>query len=177
MEIYEFEGKRPKISPDVAFISNSAKIIGDVEIAEGCSIFENVILEGVKCSIRIGANSNIQSGTIIHGMYNEITSIGEYVTIGHKSLIHGGTLEDFVTIGIGSIIMGYAKIGKGSIVAAGSLITMNKTFPPLSLIVGHPAEFINKLDDSNVEEAKRIAELYVNEGKIMKNTLKKINLQ
>lgn len=175
MKIYEFEGKRPIIDKEVAYIAENAIIIGDVTIGKGVSIFDNVVLEGVKCKISIGDFTNIQSGTIVHGMYNEHTQIGNYVTIGHRSLIHGGIIEDYSSIGIGSIIMGYSKIGLGSEVGAGSLITMHKEFPPKSQIIGHPAKVTKELPDSIIDEAKRVALLYTEEGKLLASTLKRVN--
>lgn len=175
MKLYEFEGKSPIIDKDVAYIADSAIIIGDVTIGKGCSIFDNVVLEGVKCKITIGDYTNIQSGTVVHGMYNEHTQIGKYVTIGHRSLIHGGIIEDYSSIGIGSIIMGYAKIGSGSEVGAGSLITMHKEFPQKSQIIGHPAKVTKELSDASIEEAKRVALLYTEEGKLLASSLKHIN--
>jgi carbonic anhydrase/acetyltransferase-like protein (isoleucine patch superfamily) len=174
MKLYEIDGKKPVIDKDVAYIAESAILIGDVTIGRGCTIFDNVVLEGVKCKITIGDYTNIQSGTVVHGMYNEHTQIGKYVTIGHRSLIHGGIIGDYVSIGIGSIIMGYSKIGDGSEVGAGSLITMHKEFAPKSQIIGHPAKLTKELTDTNIEEAKRVALLYYEEGQLLASNLRQI---
>ena len=174
MHLYALRDLKPKISPDVAFIADDVVIYGDVEIGEGCSIFSGVVIEGIGTSVKIGKFTNIQSGTVIHGLHDSGTVIGEYNTIGHKCVIHGCTLKDFVTIGIGSIVMGKTTIGRGSLVGAGSLVTERKDFPELSLILGHPAKFIKKLDEAAVEKAKTIAELYHHHSLDCKKDLIKI---
>ena len=174
MNIYTLGDLKPKISPDVGFIADDVAIYGDVEIAEGCSIFPGVIIEGIGTGVKIGKFTNIQSGTVIHGLTDSDTIIGDYNTIGHNCVIHGCTLEDFVTIGIGSIVMGKTTIGRGSLVGAGSLVTERKDFPELSLILGHPAKKIKKLDSEAVANAKNIAELYHHHGLEMKKDLKKM---
>jgi carbonic anhydrase/acetyltransferase-like protein (isoleucine patch superfamily) len=174
MNSYALGDLKPKISPDVAFIADDVVILGDVEISEGCAIGPGVIIEGIGTSVKIGKFTNIQSGTVVHGLLDSNTIIGEYNTIGHNCVIHGCTLENFVTIGIGSIVMGKSTIGRGSLVGAGSLVTERKDFPELSLILGHPAKWIRKLDEEAVENAKKIAELYHHHGLELEKELKKI---
>lgn len=174
MNVYALRDIKPKISPDVAFIADDVIILGDVEIEKGCTIFSGVVIEGLGTSVKIGKFTNIQSGTIIHGLPDSGTIIGEYNTIGHKCLLHGCTLENLVTIGMGSIVMGETIIGRGSLVGAGSLITERKKFPEMSFIIGHPAKLIKKLDESVVDDAKNIAELYYEHGLEFRKNLKKI---
>ncbi len=174
MNCYALGDLKPKISPDVAFIADDVVILGDVEINEGCVIGPGVIIEGIGTTVKIGKFTNIQSGTVIHGLTDSGTTIGDYNTIGHKCVIHGCTLKDFVTIGIGSIVMGKTTIGRGSLVGAGSLVTERKDSPELSLILGHPAKLIKKLDEEAVENAKKIAELYHHHGLVLDKELKKM---
>jgi carbonic anhydrase/acetyltransferase-like protein (isoleucine patch superfamily) len=174
MPIYEFEGKRPRISPNVSFIAESAIIIGDVDIGDGVVIFDNVVIEGFPMTIRIGNNVNIQSGTIIHGLIDSPTIIGDYCTIGHLSLLHGCQLEDYVTVGMHSTVMGYSKVGKGAVIGAKSLIPERKTFSPLALILGHPAKEVKILPESQIEEAKQIAQKYSEHGKQLHKDLHRI---
>ena len=172
--IFELDGKRPKIHPKVSFIAKSAKIIGDVEIGEGCVIFDNVVLEGIMLKIKIGAFTNIQSGTIIHGLPDSDTIIGNYCTIGHNSIIHGCTLKDYSTVGLGSTVMAHTTINEGGFVAAGSLIPERKEFPENALIMGRPGKVVKILTEGGRKKAKEIAVMYSNEGKHLKSTLKEI---
>ena len=175
MPIYEINGKSPTISTEVAFIAESAIIIGDVEIGAGSVVFDNVVIEGNPMPIRIGKNVNIQSGTIIHGLSDSPTIIEDFCTIGHQSLLHGCYLEELVTVGMGSIIMGYSRIARGSIVGAKSLIPEKKTFSSLTLILGHPAKEIKILPETQLEQAKQIALKYSDHGRELKVKLKRIS--
>lgn len=174
MLLYEVKGKRPSIDSEVAFIAENVVIIGEVEIGAGCTIFDSVVLEGYPNKIKIGKNTNIQSGTMVHGLPDSDTVIGNYVTIGHNSILHGCTLEDYVNIGMGSIVMGKSLLRKGCFVAAGSLITEKKDFAPLSMILGHPAKAIKQLGEEAIQEAERIALLYSQEGKELTKMRKKL---
>ncbi|MHA1820789.1 MAG: gamma carbonic anhydrase family protein, partial [Promethearchaeota archaeon] len=89
MKIYSIDGIKPKIDPEVSFLSENIIIIGDVEIGKGTVIFDNVVLEGNHAKIRIGNYTNIQSGTMVHGLVDSPTIIGDYNTIGHRCIIHG----------------------------------------------------------------------------------------
>src|SRR5208282_428786 len=114
----------PRIT-DTAFVAGSADIIGDVEIGENSSIWFQVVLRGDVAPIRVGANTNIQDGTIVHGFPNSPVTIGDWVTVGHRAVLHACTVEDHCLIGMGAIILNNARIGEGSIVAAGALVVEN----------------------------------------------------
>ena len=102
------------------FIAPGAQIIGDVNIKSGSSIWYNAVLRGDEGAICIGSNTNIQDLVMVHVSKNTSTVIGDNVTVGHGAIIHGCTIEDNVLIGMGSIILDRAQIGKNSIVGAGS---------------------------------------------------------
>jgi carbonic anhydrase/acetyltransferase-like protein (isoleucine patch superfamily) len=111
-----------------------------VEMGENCSIWFNAVIRGDVMPIRIGKETNIQDGSVVHGTYKKCgTTIGERVTVGHGVILHGCDIGDRVLIGMGAIIMDKAKVSSDSIVAAGALITEDKVFPPGVLIVGRPA--------------------------------------
>ena len=108
------------------FIAPGAQIIGDVSIKSGSSVWYNAVLRGDEGAICIGSNTNIQDLVMVHVSKNTSTVIGDNVTVGHGAIIHGCTIEDNVLIGMGSIILDRAQIGKNSIVGAGSLVTKGK---------------------------------------------------
>ncbi len=122
------------------FVAPNATLVGDVELGENCSVWFNAVLRGDVMPIRIGNETNIQDGTIVHGTYKKCgTTIGSQVTVGHGVILHGTEIGDRVLIGMGAILMDQSKVGSESIVAAGALITEGKEFPPGVLIVGRPA--------------------------------------
>ena len=119
--ILKYNGFEPKIGKNV-FIAPTATIIGNVEIADGASIWYGTVVRGDTSYIKVGRNSNIQDNCTVHTEADAPVIIGEHVTVGHNAVIHGCTIEDRVLIGIGAIILNGATIQTGSIVAAGSLI-------------------------------------------------------
>ena len=150
MAIYSFNNQTPSIHP-AAYISPNATIIGNVTIGERSSIWFNCVLRGDCDAIVIGKNTNIQDMTMCHEDANKPLIIGNGITIGHKCVVHGCTIEDNCLIGMGSVIMNGAKIGRGSIVAAGSVILENVEIPPFSLVAGIPGKIKRQLDESVLE--------------------------
>lgn len=162
-----FSGLVPKVHPSV-FVADNATIVGDVEIAEGSSVWYGAVLRGDVCPIRIGKGSNVQDGVIIHGDDGSKTLIGDNVTIGHRAVVHGCTIEEGALIGMGAIVLDGATVGASAIVGAGSLVTVGKQMPPRTLWVGSPVRLIRDLDDHAVQGVlesalhyRRLAQAYV----------------
>lgn len=158
--IRDFKNFKPKIGKN-SWISDSAYIIGDVLIGNNVSVWFGVVIRGDVAPIEIGDDTNIQDNSVIHSEVGYPTKIGNGVTIGHNSIIHGCEIDDNVIIGMGAIILNGAKIGKDSIVGAGSVVTENKIFEDNSLILGVPAKFIRKLDKDEIKRIKRNSESYI----------------
>ncbi|MDY6836047.1 MAG: gamma carbonic anhydrase family protein [Chloroflexota bacterium] len=176
MPLYEFKDKRPCIHPEVAYISPSAIIIGDVRIGKDCSIFDNVVIEADVAPVIIGTGVNIQSQTVIHTSPDSITKIGDNVTIGHRAVIHAATIEDNATIGIGSLVATYSSIGKGAVIGEGSVVPQKKQIPANALAMGVPAKVIKTMSEEQEKYAIWIAEHYVMNGKERATSLKEINI-
>ncbi|MBF0544175.1 MAG: gamma carbonic anhydrase family protein [Candidatus Riflebacteria bacterium] len=164
--IKSFRGKSPKIDSS-AFIAENVVIIGDVEIAEKSNIWYGTVLRGDINSIKVGAQTNIQEGSVIHvdspNPENEkkgCTIIGENVTIGHGAIIHACEIGENCLIGMGAIILSGAKIGSNSLIAAGSLVREGQEFPPNSLIAGNPACLKKSLSDQQILKIRESAEKY-----------------
>jgi carbonic anhydrase/acetyltransferase-like protein (isoleucine patch superfamily) len=159
--IRSYKGIKPTI-PASCYIDDSAQIIGDVEIGEHASVWMNAVLRGDVHSIRLGANSNVQDNSVLHGMKDQYgVFIGEYVTIGHSVTLHGCVVEDRCLIGMGTIILNGAKIGAGSIIAAGTLIPEKTLVEPGSLWMGSPGKFRRKLDEKDQASIMRYANNYL----------------
>ncbi len=145
--IKEINGISPQIADDV-FLAENCVIIGDVKLGTKSSIWYNVVIRGDVNYIKIGENSNIQDGTVIHATYQKYpTIIGNNVSVGHNAIIHACTIEDNVLIGMGAIIMDNAVIKDGSVVAAGSIVLPNTIVEQNSVYAGVPAKYIKKADD------------------------------
>lgn len=159
MAIYRFNNQKPSIHPTV-YIAPNATIIGNVTIGENSSVWFNCVLRGDCDAIVIGKNTNIQDMTMCHEDYGKPLTVGNFVTIGHKCVVHGCTIEDDCLIGMGSIVMNGARIGRGSIVAAGSVILEDTEIPPFSLVAGVPGKIKRKSDEKVVELIRLPADIY-----------------
>jgi len=159
--IRSFKGLHPTI-PASCYVDDSAQIIGDVVLGEHASVWMNAVLRGDVYAIRIGAHSNIQDCSVLHGMKNIYgVTVGEFVTVGHSATLHGCVIEDRCLIGMGSVILNGAKIGAGSIIAAGTLIPERTVVEPGSLWMGSPGKFRRKLEDGEDEMIMRYATNYL----------------
>jgi carbonic anhydrase/acetyltransferase-like protein (isoleucine patch superfamily) len=154
-------GRLPRIHP-TAFIDESAQVIGEVEIGEESSVWMCVVVRGDVNWIRIGKRTNIQDGSVVHGMLNtHPTILGDNVTVGHGSMVHGCTVEDRCLIGMGVILLNGSHVGSESIVAAGSLLTEGMKVPPRSLVMGSPGKVKRTLTDDEVASIQGYADRYV----------------
>ena len=159
--IRSYKGITPSI-PVSCYVDESAQIIGDVILGEHASVWMNAVLRGDVHSIRVGAYSNVQDCSVLHGMKEQYdVFVGEYVTVGHCVTLHGCTVEDRCLIGMGCIILNGARIGAGSIIAAGTLIPEKTVVEPGSLWIGSPGKFRRKLDEKDQEMILRYANNYL----------------
>jgi len=159
--IRSYKGIVPAI-PSTCYVDESAQIIGDVVLGEHASVWMCAVLRGDVHAIRIGAHSNVQDCSVLHGMKEEYgVYVGEYVTVGHSVTLHGCVVEDRCLIGMGSIILNGARIGAGSIIAAGTLIPEKTVVEPGSLWVGSPGKFRRKLEKQDQETILRYANNYL----------------
>jgi carbonic anhydrase/acetyltransferase-like protein (isoleucine patch superfamily) len=149
--IRSYKGVWPTI-PDSCYVDESAQVIGDVVLGEHASIWMNAVVRGDVHSIRIGANSNIQDNSVMHGMLNQWpVVVGDWVTVGHSVTLHGCVVEDRCLIGIGA----------GSIIAAGTLIPEETVIPPGSLVMGVPGRVRKQLGPEEQETILRYAKNYL----------------
>ena len=149
---------KPRIH-ESGYIAPTAVIIGDVEIAEGVSVWDGAVLRGDVAPIRIGKNTNVQDNVVIHVDYNEPTIIGENVTIGHLATVHGAKIGNNVIVGINAVVLNGAEIGDGSVIGAGAVVTSGTKIPPKSLVLGIPAKVI-KQDEKFEKMAIENGEIY-----------------
>lgn len=137
---------KPKIS-NRAYIAPTAVIIGDVEIADGVSVWDGAVIRGDVSYIRIGKNTNIQDNAVVHVDYDEPTIIGENVTVGHMAVAHAAKIGNNVIVGIHAVVLNGAEVGDGSVIGAGAVITPGTKIPPKSLVLGVPGKVVRQGDD------------------------------
>lgn len=174
MALYELDGMVPQLGPN-AWVADSAQVIGSVELGEDASVWFGTVVRGDTDTIRIGAGSNIQDGSVLHADKGKPLTIGNHVTVGHQVILHGCTVGDGSLIGMGAVVLNGAKIGKACLVGAGSLVTEGKEFPDGSLIVGSPARVARTLTPEQQQGLLQSAAHYVANARRFGRGLKRID--
>ncbi|MBN1109175.1 MAG: gamma carbonic anhydrase family protein [Methanomassiliicoccales archaeon] len=142
------------------YVDPAAVIIGDVELADGVSIWPTAVLRGDANYIRVGEGSNVQEGVVLHTGDEYPTVIGKQVTIGHGAVINGAKVGDRCIIGINSTILEGAVIGEECIIGANALVTKDTEIPPRSVVMGLPGKVVRQNDLTIRDKAERSARSY-----------------
>lgn len=160
MKLIKFNGITPEIDTS-AFIAEGVFISGNVKIGKNSSVWFNSVIRGDVNSIKIGEYTNIQDLSMLHisGGRSPLM-IGDYITIGHRCIVHGCTINNNVLIGMGSIILDDAEIGSNSIVAAGSVVKERMKIPENVLVAGVPAKIMRDITDEEIIKIRKSAEGY-----------------
>jgi phenylacetic acid degradation protein len=175
MSLYEFEKKKPNIGKGT-FIFDSADIIGDVIIGEKCYIGPGARIRGDYGSIRIGSDTAIEENVVIHARPDDITIIGNKVTIGHASIIHNAFIHDWAVIGMGAIVSDWADIGEWAVVAEGAVVKNKQKIPKKAIAVGIPAKVVSEITDDYQKQWTKYKQIYSDLAAIrFPNSLKKID--
>ncbi len=156
------------ITPDVKaarFIAPDVALAGDVTLGQDVTLWFGVVARAEYSQVTIGARTNVQDGTVLHADPGAACTVGEDVTIGHRAVIHGCTIEDGVLVGMGAVVLNNAVVGAGSLVAAGAVVKEGAIIPPNSLVAGVPAKVIKDLGAdretyANVAGYLHLGELY-----------------
>ena len=174
MGFYEFEGISPSVD-ERSYVSPRASVIGNVEIAEDCSIWEFAVIRGDFNKATIGKGTSIQDNCTVHVTPFNPTIIGEYVTVGHNSVIHACEIGDRTAIGMGAVVLTGAKVGADCVIDAGSVVTENKVIPDNSLVLGVPGKVVKEVSEGMKEAFMIGAEMYVELGRRHKATTKGVD--
>ena len=165
--IRPFDQHIPQVA-DSAWIDPSAVVVGDVVIGEACSIWPQVVIRGDIQAIRIGAQSNVQDGSVLHVSHDSEflpggapLIIGARVTVGHKVILHGCEIADDCLIGMGSIVMDRVTVEPQVVLGAGSVVPGGKVLESGYLYVGAPARRVRPLTEQELRYFAYSAEHYV----------------
>jgi carbonic anhydrase/acetyltransferase-like protein (isoleucine patch superfamily) len=167
MSIRSYKNKSPQLAAH-CYVDASSVLIGDVDCAEHVSIWPLVAARGDVNTIKIGARTNIQDGTVLHVSRTSENnpngfplSIGADVTVGHMCMLHGCTLGDRILVGMGTIIMDGAIVEDDVFIGAGTLVPPNKTLKSGYLYKGNPAQQARLLKESEITFLKQSALNYI----------------
>jgi carbonic anhydrase/acetyltransferase-like protein (isoleucine patch superfamily) len=159
--LYAFHQHRPTLQGSGHFIAPTAAVIGRVTLEDRASVWFSCVLRGDVEDIRIGADSNIQDGTVIHADPGFPVVVGREVTVGHQAMLHGCHIGDGSLIGIGAVVLNGARIGAGCLIAANALITEGMDVPDGSVVMGSPGKVRKTLGDEERALLRANAEHYV----------------
>ena len=167
MNIRPFEGVSPAIDAS-AYVDPSAIIIGDVTVGADSSIWPLTVIRGDINRIRIGVRANIQDGCVLHVTHKSrfadqgwALTVGEGVTVGHKAVLHGCTIQDYCLVGMGAVVMDGAVAQTGCMIAAGAMVTPGKVCETGFLYMGAPARKHRALTDGEMQYLRYSADHYV----------------
>ena len=154
--MYRYQGLSPKAlyEPWDGWVAPTATVIGQVELGRQVSIWFGAVVRADNCVIRIGNFSNIQENAVLHTDAGIEMDIGEYVTVGHKVMLHGCRIGDNSLIGMNAVILNHAVIGKNCIIGANALIPEGKVIPDNSMVMGSPGKVVKTLDETGEEMLK-----------------------
>ncbi|HTL70082.1 MAG TPA: gamma carbonic anhydrase family protein [Candidatus Eisenbacteria bacterium] len=159
--IFPYRTLKPKIHP-TAFVAPGAHVIGDVTLAKGSSVWFTAVLRGDMGAIRVGVDSNVQDGCVLHGDHGKGATLGKGVIMGHQATAHACTVGDYVLIGIGARVLTGARVGAFSLIGAGAVVRENAVIPPRSLVLGVPGKVVRRLTAAearhHVDQARRYRE-------------------
>jgi carbonic anhydrase/acetyltransferase-like protein (isoleucine patch superfamily) len=169
--IYALDQRLPQIAED-AWVAPNATVIGDVHLGAKSSVWFGAVLRGDVERLTIGRGSNIQDNSVLHSDPGAPLQLGERVTVGHMAMLHGCHIGDEALIGIGAVVLNYARIGARSIVGAGALVTEGKEFPDGVLIIGSPAKVARGLTEEELARMAGTAQRYVERAGLYRRALR-----
>jgi len=158
--LYKFAGKRPAVG-EGSYVSDLARVIGDVVIGKHCYIGHGAILRGDYGRIEIGDGTAVEEGVIVHAPPGELNRIGDRVTIGHGAVVHGKSIGHGAVVGMGSILSIWSETGEGSIVAEGSVVKLKQIIPSKVVVAGNPAQIVRHITPKDEEFWKWGKQLYI----------------
>lgn len=151
----------PETIDATAYVAQNATVVGDVRIAAQANVWFRCVLRAEHAPIVVGARTNIQDLTVVHSDAGKPCVFREDVTVGHRSVVHGATVEDGALIGIGAVLLDGSRIGRSALIGAGAVVTEATVIPPRHLALGVPARVVRVLTDEEIDGQLAVAAYYV----------------
>jgi carbonic anhydrase/acetyltransferase-like protein (isoleucine patch superfamily) len=164
-------GQREVRAEGEYFIAESAVVIGAVLLKNDASVWFNAVLRGDNELITVGESSNVQDGAVLHTDPGSPLTIGRFVTVGHKVMLHGCTIGDNSLIGINAVILNGARIGRNCLIGANALVTEGKEIPDNSLVMGSPGKVVRELSPEQAASLRASALGYVENARRFRRDL------
>lgn len=168
MSVFSLGERKVVFRGEEWFVAPNATLIGSVVVENQASVWFNVVVRGDNDLITIGERSNVQDGSVLHTDPGVELTLGRSVSIGHKAMLHGCTVQDGALVGINSVILNHAVIGKGALIGANSLVPEGKVIPDGVLALGSPAKVVRELKPEERSLLAAIADGYVERARIFR---------
>lgn len=174
MAIYALGAHRPTIH-ETAYVTESASVMGKVELKANSSIWFGAVLRGDNEPIVIGEGANVQEGAVLHTDPGSPLTLGSHSTVGHQAMLHGCTIGEGSLIGIQAVVLNNAVIGKNCLIGACALVTTGMTIPDGSLVLGSPAKVVRPLTEAEIADIQRGVKTYVERANMFRKELTRID--
>ena len=174
MAIYRYKGKEPKIGKD-CYIAETAAVLGDVTLGDGCYVGPGAVLRGDYGTIIIGAKTGVEENVVVHARPGEVCTIGDFVTLGHGCIVHNtAMIEEGAVIGMGAVVSDWTRIGSWAVVGEGALVKNKQEIPPKGIAVGVPAKVIGEVTPEWIEQWRGFKNTYVELAKTYPKDIERI---
>ncbi|MFZ5597509.1 MAG: gamma carbonic anhydrase family protein [Bacillota bacterium] len=157
--IFSYGKFHPEVDGTV-FLAPGSKVVGRVRIGPRSSVWYNSVVRGDADRVEIGSDTNIQDNCTLHCDPGYPLKLGNRISVGHNSILHGCTLEDGVLVGMGAIILNGARVGAGAVIGAGALVTQGMEIPPGHMAMGIPARVVRALSEEEMKSFQAMALRY-----------------
>jgi carbonic anhydrase/acetyltransferase-like protein (isoleucine patch superfamily) len=174
MPLFSIGERRVELRGAHHYIAYDASLIGDIILENEASVWFKVVIRAENDQVTIGEGSNVQDGSVLHVDPGYPLRLGRRVTVGHKVMLHGGSIDDGTLIGINSVVMNGARIGTGSLIGANTLIAEGKEIPDGVLVLGSPGKVVRDLSQEEKDYLLTIAQGYIDRGRFYKENLKQL---
>lgn len=176
MPLFSLGDRRPELHGEHHYIAHDATLVGAITLHADVSVWFKVAIRAENDRVEIGTGCNIQDGSVLHVDPGYPMTLGRYVTVGHKAMLHGCSVDDGALIGINSVVMNGARIGKGSLVGANTLIPEGKQIPDGVLVLGSPGRVVRELTKEEQEKLLAIARGYIERSRRYRQELRELPL-
>lgn len=166
--ITPFEGRSPQFDETV-FIDPTARLIGEVILESGVSVWPFALLRADSNRIIVGERSVLLDKVLVESPEEHPVIIERNVLISHGAILHGCVVKEGAVVGIGAIILDGAEVGRNSIIGSGSLVPPGMKIPDHSLVLGIPAKVVRRLAEGDRKKSEeQLAEAYAKSRKYLK---------
>ena len=176
MPLYAIGEHAVRLIGDHHYVAHDATLVGAITLEQDANIWFKVVIRAENDTVRIGAGSNIQDGSVLHVDPGYPLALGNRVTVGHKAMLHGCSVGDGSLIGINSVVLNGARIGCGTLIGANALIPEGKEIPDGVLVVGSPGRIVRELKPEERAGLLKIAEGYVERSRRYRTGLRELPL-